>query len=59
MLVKPCWAKYLILDKTNGLKFLNYWFLNLLNPQLQSMKARIEKPSFHLFPSGAPLQQNE
>ena len=45
-----------------GLKFLNYWFLNLLNPQLKSMKARIEKsktklkkkriekPSFYLFP---------
>ena len=61
--MKPFRVIHLILDKTNGLKFLNYWFLNLLNPQLKSMKARIEKsktkfkkkkriekPFFYFFP---------
>ena len=42
-LVKPCRVVHLILDKIFGLKFLNYRFLNLLNPQLKSMKARREK----------------
>ena len=71
-LVKPCRVVHLILDKIFGLKFLNYRFLNLLNPQLKSMKARreksktkfkkkkTEKPSSYLFPKtltcGAPLQ---
>ena len=41
IIVKPCQVIHLILDKT---------YFYLLNPQLKSMKARIEKPSFYLIP---------